>query len=109
MTSTVHDTKLRIPPKVVDRLLDLLATDDAFRELFRQDRHAALVRAGYEMPEEELRAASSFWCLMVDRLASKEAIAEARDQLRDHLLSPGTHTVVFALSEDSVPAVLRAG
>ncbi|MFD3698087.1 NHLP-related RiPP peptide [Streptomyces sp. NPDC058646] len=103
----MHATKLRIPPKVVDRLLDLLATDDAFRELFQQNRHAALVQAGYELSEEELRAGSPFSCLMVDRLAAKEAIADARDQLRGYLLADGAHTIVFMLAADSIPTVLR--
>lgn len=109
MRSAVQDTKLRIPPHVVDRLLDLLATDDAFRALFQENRHAALVQAGYEMSEEQLRAASPFGCLIVDLLADKQAIADARDELRAYLLSPGTHTVVFALSADSVNPVLRTG
>ncbi|MCB5177924.1 NHLP-related RiPP peptide [Streptomyces antimicrobicus] len=103
------DTKMPIPPKVVDRLLDLLATDDEFRALFVADRHAALVRAGHELSEEQLRSGSSFACLMVDQLADKEAIAEARDQLRGYLLGAGTHTVVFALDADPVHRVLRAG
>ncbi|MGW1768416.1 NHLP-related RiPP peptide [Streptomyces sp. NPDC002073] len=107
MSSTVQDTKLRIPPKVVDRLLDLLATDDAFRELFQQNRHAALVQAGYELSEEQLRAGSPFWCLTVDQLADKEAIAAARDQLRSYLLAHGAHTIVFLLAADSIPTVLR--
>nr|WP_277349189.1 MULTISPECIES: NHLP-related RiPP peptide [unclassified Streptomyces] len=99
----------RIPPKVVDRPLDLLATDDDFRELFTQHRHAAQVQAGYEPSEEELREASAFTCLMVDRLADEEAIADARDQLRSYLPGFGTHTVVFALGADSVPTRLRTG
>ncbi|WP_407840642.1 NHLP-related RiPP peptide [Streptomyces sp. DSM 116496] len=103
----MHDTKLRIPPKVVDRLLDLLATDDAFRELFQHNRHAALVQAGYELSEEQLRAGSPFSCLIVWGLASKATIADARDQLRAHLLADGTHTVVFLLDANSIHTVLR--
>ncbi|TDD47273.1 putative modified peptide [Kribbella antibiotica] len=101
MTPTIQGTKLQFPPAVVDRLLDLLATNDTFRELFAENRHAALVRAGFELSEVELRERSPFSCLIVDRLASKESIAESRDQLRAHLLGAGTHTVVFFLGTDS--------
>ncbi|MGW6942114.1 NHLP-related RiPP peptide [Streptomyces xanthophaeus] len=106
-TQAPGNEKLHLPADVVDRLLDLLATDDAFRELFQRNRHAALVQAGYGLSEEQLRAASPFSCLTVDRLASKAAIADARDQLRSYLLADGTHTVVFALADDSIPTVLR--
>ncbi|AWZ07878.1 putative modified peptide [Streptomyces sp. ICC1] len=109
MPSTMSETKLQIPPRVADRLLDLLATDDAFRELFQQNRHAALVEAGYELSEDQLRAASPFSCLIVDQLAGKAAIADARDQLRAYLLADGTHTVVFALADDPTHTVLRTG
>ncbi|WP_165956851.1 NHLP-related RiPP peptide [Kribbella antibiotica] len=107
MQSTVQDSKLRIPHEVVDRLLELLATDDAFRELFRQDRHAALIQAGWELPEEQLRANSSLDCLTVNRLASKETIAGARAELRAHLLTEAAYNNPHRLDAGAMHAVLR--
>jgi len=75
-----------LSPEVADRLLDLLASDDTFRELFANDPAAALVQAGYDA------GATSDLSLLGDRLkvaglASKEAIAAARDEIRASLTS----------------------
>ena len=37
-----------LDPKVANKLLDLLSTDNDFRRLFKQDAHAALVQAGWK-------------------------------------------------------------
>lgn len=99
--------KLHLPAAVVDRLLDLLSTDDHFRRLFTHDRHAALVRAGCVLSEEQLRAASPFSCLTVDRLAAKEAIAGAREELRTYLLADAAYSNPHALEAGAMHALLR--
>lgn len=63
-------------PDVVNRLLDLLSTDDDFRALFTRDAGAALVQAGGDTGGGE--------CLQLaagQTLASKEQIANDRQKL----------------------------
>jgi putative modified peptide len=65
--------------KVVNRLLDRLSTDDAFRALFETDTQAALEAVGYVHPDASV--AHPGLCLHTDKLASKEAIAAQREKL----------------------------
>ncbi|WP_372017462.1 NHLP-related RiPP peptide [Pseudoxanthomonas sp. 10H] len=75
-----------LAPEVADRLLDLLASDDDFRDLFARDPAAALVKAGYDPgAAEDLKLLHSR--LKVGGLASKDAIASARDEIRSSLTS----------------------
>lgn len=82
-----------LAPKLIDRLLDLLGSDDEFRELFQQDPAAALEQIGYEPPAtgSALAAAdgqaSVASCIGVRALASKERIRAARHELRSMLLA----------------------
>ncbi len=80
-------------PQVVNKLLDLLSSDDDFRDLFQRDAHAALVRAGYEPPADadpaQAAVLSGGSCMQLaasDKLASKEKIARDRQKL-EHSLS----------------------
>lgn len=68
---------------VANRLLDLLSTDDAFRELFVRDARAALETAGYV--NDDPTAAHPAMCLQVHALASKESIAASRSKLTSSL------------------------
>lgn len=75
-------------PNVARRLLDLLSTDDDFRDLFQRDAHAALLQAGYVPPHgtepAQASALSGADCLQLsgtDQLASKEQIARDRAKL----------------------------
>ena len=79
-------------PHVAKKLLDLLSTDDAFRDLFKRDAHAALVQAGYVPPHgsdpTQASALSGGACMQLspsDELASKEAIAQDRVKLERSL------------------------
>jgi len=84
-----------LDPKVADRLLDLLSTDDGFREQFQRDPLAALRTIGYQspvpgkmtacglMPAPELEP---FADCKVEDLAPKEVILAARTQIRAMLL-----------------------
>jgi len=77
--------KMAAPPlgaKVVDRLLDLLSTDDAFRALFVSDTYAALLQAGYEPPAgADENTVNPALCIYTPNLASKEKIARERGKL----------------------------
>ena len=80
--------KVGAPPlgeKVADRLLDLLSTDDGFRELFVQDAQAAIELAGYV--HSGASVAHPGLCLAVTTLASKEAIRRDREKLKRTLNS----------------------
>jgi putative modified peptide len=81
-----------LDPKVVRKLLDLLSTDDDFRDLFKRDAHAALVEAGWTAPETaatslapvDEAALSGGNCLQLAsdvELASKEKISRERGKL----------------------------
>lgn len=75
---------------VVKNLLDLLSTDDQFRDLFQRDAQSALVQAGYEAPAgaESAAATSGAACMQLssgDSLASKEQIARDRAKLESSL------------------------
>ena len=81
-----------LDPKVADRLLDLLSTDDAFRELFQKNPAAALRQVGPRDPnvsresvqnrQDSLNADDSTQCYQVAQLASKEVISNSRDEMR---------------------------
>ncbi|GAB3345667.1 NHLP-related RiPP peptide [Marilutibacter aestuarii] len=85
-----------LSPEIADRLLDLLGSDDLFRERFQRDHLAALRSIGYESPTPgqmtacgEVAAAEwiePFACCKVTKLAPKDAIAEARDEIRTMLM-----------------------
>ena len=84
-----------LEPKVARKLLDLLASDNDFRRLFKKDAHAALVKAGYTAPAgtDPARAAvvSGGQCLQLkagDRIAPKEQIARDRAKLEATLAVP---------------------
>ena len=93
-----------LDPKVADKLLDLLSTDNAFRRLFKKDPQAALAKVGH--PEAKaavaaLRKGPPFTppgppavippttasCCQVQRIAPKADIIKAREQLKAMLTS----------------------
>jgi putative modified peptide len=93
-----------LDPKVADKLLDLLSTDNEFRRLFKKDPQAALAKVGH--PEAKaavaaLRKGPPFTppgppavippttasCCQVQRIAPKADIVKARTELRSMLTS----------------------
>jgi putative modified peptide len=92
-----------LDPALADRLLDLLSTDDLFRERFQRDHLAALRTIGYESPNpgqmtacgEVVPEASTepFRDCKVKQLASKNVISEARGEIKAMLLSGLDQTV----------------
>jgi len=80
-----------LDPALADRLLDLLSTDDLFRERFQRDHLAALRTIGYESPTPgQMTACGSlpaaqpepFRDCRVQDLASKEIISAARSEIK---------------------------
>lgn len=69
-----------LPAAIVDELLDALATDDSFRELFARNPEAAFERLGYPPTPEQLV------CCKPGKLADKAVIADARDEMREKLI-----------------------
>lgn len=69
--------------EVVDRLLDLLSSDDEFRALFLHDPAVALIQAGHVADEDGL--ATLRQQLAVQVLAPKSVIAAAREEIRASL------------------------
>ena len=86
--------------EVVDKLLDLLSTDDAFRQLFQDDARAALRQVGHETAAQEagLRGTDPVMCMNLNNgLASKEALCAGRNRIRASLISTQAYTV-FTIS-----------
>jgi putative modified peptide len=90
-----------LEPKIADRLLDLLGTDDGFRDLFRDDPLAALRTIGYESPTPGKMTACGlmpavelepFAECKVQHLASKADILSAREEIKSMLTRGLAHT-----------------
>lgn len=82
--------------RIADRLLDLLSTDDGFRDRFQRDHLSALAEIGYVPQEPGAMTACGlaiaaqpepFAGCKVHKLASKQQIAHARVEIRAMLLS----------------------
>lgn len=67
------------------KLLDKLASDDDFRDLFQKDPRQALAQVGHA-PAADSSVKEGIWtCMSVSHLADKKAIAASRDTLRKQL------------------------
>lgn len=86
-----------LDPKVADKLLDLLSTDNEFRRLFKKDPQAALAKVGHPEAKAAVAAlrkgqpaviaATTASCCQVQRIAPKADIIKARTELRTMLTS----------------------
>ena len=90
-----------LDPKVADRLLDLLSTDNAFRRLFKKDPQAALAQVGH--PEAKAAVAAlkkgeatpmrtTASCCQVQSIAPKASVMRARDELKTMFTSGLAYT-----------------
>lgn len=70
-----------LEPEVANKLLDLLSTNDEFRELFANDAKAALEVAGYVHSDERLPHPAVCFGALTGELASKSALSAARHRL----------------------------
>jgi putative modified peptide len=76
-----------IDAAIAERLLELLSSDDAFREQFQADPIAALQSIGYGSADMAVKSTSRdladpFSACSVVQLASKEQILEAKAELK---------------------------
>ena len=76
-----------LDPKVTKRLLDLLSTDDNFRQLFKNDAATALAEVGYNVGADEASAAHCIQLHASETLASKAKIIRDRAKLETALNS----------------------
>lgn len=82
-----------LDPKVADKLLDLLSTDNEFRRLFKKDPTVALEQIGHRVPSfGPPPVVPPVMCQSVQRIAPKQEFAAARDQLKAHLISAAIFT-----------------
>ena len=95
---------ISLEPKVISNLLDKLSTDNEFRRLFKKDPAAALVKAGYK---GETLDASQLKCMAVTKIATKQEIAEARNEINSYLTSLGAHWIPHCFEAGKIASVLR--
>jgi len=79
----------KLPEPVIDRLLDKLGHDDAFRDYFVADTRGALASLGFAPAADSSITKGIWFCLSVDQLASKETIRKSRKALRNQLEPDG--------------------
>ncbi len=79
MSSSDPGAKAPLSPALAAQLLDLLATDEAFRQQFAANPQDALESLGAS-PEQ-----AGCGCLAIAHLATPEQFAAARDALLSHL------------------------
>lgn len=99
-----------LDPKIADKLLDLLSTDNEFRRLFKKDPGAALAKVGYKSTDAArtltagARKGPPFTppgpppmkppvgCMRVKRIAPKADVIKARAEIKKMLTSGLSHT-----------------
>ena len=89
-----------LDPKVADKLLDLLSTDNEFRRLFKKDPQAAVSRLGHD-------PSTSMVCASVKTIAPKREFATIREELKTHLVTQGVFTVPHCFEAGKVALNLR--
>jgi putative modified peptide len=72
-----------LDPKVADKLLDLLSTDNSFRRLFKRNPGKALEQVGFVVSAGMVSPAGCFFG--ITKLASKADIIKARNELLKYL------------------------
>jgi len=76
-----------LPADLTDALLEKLSTDDAFREAFAADPAAAVKSLGYTRAADTAADVQDPFAMCdVKALASKEAIAAAKEQLKKAIM-----------------------
>jgi putative modified peptide len=87
----------QLPEPIVDKLLDLLSSDDAFRGRFASDPRDALASIGHSPAANPTVVRGAWDCFKVESLASKEVIRQSRDELRRHFTMAFLPQLPFAL------------
>ena len=100
-----------LDPKVADRLLDLLSTDNEFRRLFKKDPAAALAKAGHRgppvTPPGPPPGRPPMGCYSVQYIAPKQEIAATRNQLKAYLISSLAPTNPHCFEAGKVATVMK--
>lgn len=101
-----------VEPDVADRLLDLLSSDDAFRQRFQDDPAAALQEIGHAPAAPAMKGTrptegQPYYCMTSNKLAPKEEILECREALKEHLTRRTNHSVVYYFEAGKVESTLR--
>ncbi|MFD1295882.1 NHLP-related RiPP peptide [Lysobacter gummosus] len=106
-----------LDPAVVDKLLELLSSDDQFRDSFHKNPGAALAELGYKAPASGAQgktaapagdATTSFACMETQKIASKEEIQAAREELQRLLTAAGNHNNPHAFEAGRVGDFLKS-
>ncbi|MBO9738257.1 NHLP-related RiPP peptide [Xanthomonas axonopodis pv. begoniae] len=84
---------LKLDPSVANNLVQRLSQDDAFRDLFVNDPVAALEQAGHTAENSDTLKQFIDECCTSIKLADKQTIAEARDEINAMLTSGTSQTV----------------
>lgn len=82
-------SKPLLSPADAEKLLDLLCTDDDFRQAFSQDPASAMARISPEA------SAACETCEFTGQLATKEQFQDARQQLLEHLAATAAFFVPY--------------
>lgn len=93
-----------LEPKVVNKLLGLLSTDNEFRRLFKKDPAAGLIKAGYKGLALEN---SSLACMSVANIATKQEIAASRVEINSYLTSQGAHLIPHCFEAGKIASALK--
>lgn len=91
-----------LDPKVAEKLLGLLSTDDDFRTRFAADPTVALAEVGYKVPE-----GLSPTCMSSSEIASKEEIAAAKEQIKQFLTSTAAYSNPHSFEAGKISSSLR--
>ncbi|CAD0301632.1 NHLP-related RiPP peptide [Xanthomonas hortorum] len=109
MTDSADNAHPPLDASIADRLLELLSSDDDFRECFQCNPTQALAQigaAGANADDSVPGAGEPYFCMTTNQLASKEEIALARAELHSYLTQNANHTVIFAFESESIRSTL---
>ncbi|MEB2124284.1 NHLP-related RiPP peptide, partial [Xanthomonas campestris pv. campestris] len=88
MTDPANNVHAPLDATTADKLLELLSSDDTFRDCFRCNPAQALAKigaCGASANDSAPVAGEPYFCMTTQQLASKEDIAQARAELQSYL------------------------
>jgi len=95
---------ISLEPKVISNLLDKLSTDNEFRRLFKKNPAEALIEAGYKGEPLDV---SQLKCMAVTNIATKQEIADARNEINSYLTSLGGYWVPHCFEAGKIASALK--
>lgn len=97
MTSSMIPPKPLLSPADAEKLLDLLCSDDDFRQSFSLDPASAMARISPEA------SAACETCEFAGQLATKEEFQDARQRLLEHLAATAAFFVPYCFMAGGTP------